>query len=329
MTGLRDEISESLANMTWVSIAVFIGLVPIVISVTWLIARSIAKPLTRLNAVTNQVAKGDLSVRIDNLHGAEVRGLGDSLNIMINRIELLLKAVREEQDTLRNAELDLIQAQINPHFLYNTLDAIIWLAEAGEKQQVVDMVVALSSFFRTSLGHGEAMVTLNQEEKHVQSYMQIQHVRYQDILVYEINIPEEFRHTLIPKITLQPLVENALYHGIKNKRGKGRIAVSAQQGSGGYIVITVADNGIGMTEERLRLVRDQLNGGKNRDAIGDVHVARNGTPFGLYSVNERLRLRFGPEYGISITSVYGEGTEVKIRIPETIPLRPALKNGGM
>ncbi|MDR1559669.1 MAG: sensor histidine kinase [Clostridiales bacterium] len=311
MEELRDKINKNLGVMTWAGAAAFAALIPIALYVSWKISRSIAKPIHHLSDITNQVAQGDLSIRVEALRGAEVRALGDSLNIMIERIQELLAKVTSDQTILRKAELELLQAQINPHFLYNTLDTIIWLAEDGQKKQIVDMVGALSDFFRTSLNQGADMITLQEEERHVRGYMQIQRVRYQDILEYEIDIPKEFHHVMIPKITLQPLVENALYHGIKNKRGKGRIAVKTR-GDGDALVISVIDNGAGMTEERFLRICTLLNDPRpDKDAAGDSKREI----YGLYNVNERIRLKFGPEYGLNIINAFNMGVTVEIRIP--------------
>ena len=213
--------------------------------------------------------------------------------------------VTAEQKQLRKAEFELLQAQINPHFLYNTLDAIVWSAEAGNQKQVVKMVGSLSEFFRTSLNKGKEMVTIREELQHVRSYLEIQQIRYQDILSYEIDVPTELHNYLIPKITIQPLVENALYHGIKNRRGGGKISVTGELGESDYI-IKVADDGIGMNEERLDQVRRGLTD-KDPDS---------GKIYGLYNVNERIRLEFGEEYGISIDSAYEKGTTLTVRLPQ-------------
>lgn len=213
--------------------------------------------------------------------------------------------VKEEQKLLRKAEFDLLQSQINPHFLYNTLDAIVWSAEAGNQKQVVSMVGNLSDFFRLSLNKGKENVLIREELQHVRSYLEIQHIRYQDILTFEINVPEEFNEYKIPKLTIQPIVENALYHGIKNKRGGGKITIYAEE-KRDHFTIVVEDTGKGMDEERLRQVRKAI---------------RNGTPeknvvYGLYNVNERIRLNFGEGYGIHLESVLNKGTRVRIRLPK-------------
>ncbi len=213
--------------------------------------------------------------------------------------------VKEEQKQLRKAEFDLLQSQINPHFLYNTLDAIIWSAEAGNQKQVVNMVGNLSDFFRLSLNKGKETVLVHEELQHVRSYLEIQKIRYQDILSFQIDVPETFNEYQIPKLTVQPVVENALYHGIKNKRGGGTITITGEEKKD-YYSITVEDTGKGMTEERLREVRKAI---------------REGTPgqnvvYGLYNVNERIRLNYGEEYGLHIESQFDKGTRVVIRLPK-------------
>jgi two-component system sensor histidine kinase YesM len=256
-----------------------------------------------LSNITNQVARGDLSVRSNIKNGVEVKVLSDSLNIMIEKLSNLIETVKEEQTLLREAELKCLQEQINPHFLYNTLDTIMWLAESSKHNEVVEMVEYLSQYFRTSLSKGNDRISLQEEILHVRSYLQIQQIRYEDIMQYEIDIPEELYEICIPKITLQPIVENALYHGIKNKRGKGRITIEGRRDSDN-IIITVTDNGLGMTEVRLNQVMDGLKLGNKK---GDC--------YGLFNVNERIRLHDGEDYGISIRSKYSEGTQVDICIP--------------
>ena len=277
----------------------------LVIILSYYIPRSITMPITRISRVTDQVAKGNLSVRAAAESGAEARMLSDSLNAMIDKINELLDQVTTEQIRLRKAEFELLQAQINPHFLYNTLDTIVWLAEAGDQKRVVSMVGNLSDFFRTSLNQGKDIISIREELAHVRSYLEIQQVRYQDILRYEITVPEDLYEYKIPKITIQPLVENALYHGIKNKRGQGTITVSGKRNENGF-VLYVRDNGIGMTQERLKEVR-----------AGIQKLSYTGKEiYGLYNVNERIRLNFGETYGISIESTYGEGTCVSISLPD-------------
>ncbi len=308
MEHLRAQVSEELDDIVVVGAGTFAALFVLALSMSVIIPNSIAKPIQYFNSITKQVAMGDLSVRVHSVHGAEVKSLASSLNMMIEKIENLLLAVKKDQTTLREAELELLQAQINPHFLYNTLDTIIWLAEAGKQGEVVEIVGALSDFFRTSLNHGNGMFALREEEKHVRSYLQIQQVRYQDILEYEITIPEALKDVMIPKITLQPLVENALYHGIKNRRGGGKISIYASVVDD-TVCITVEDNGIGMTPERLLAVTSQLSRKE------ELQQKRKHDSYGLFNVSERITLKFGQQYGLVISSVYGEGTKVQVVIP--------------
>lgn len=300
----REAYQAVYANMLTYAIIAFVCITLVCIFVSYYIPQSITKPIRRLSEITDQVAKGNLAVRSDVRTGAEVSVLNDSLNTMIDKINELVEQVKVEQVRLRKAEFELLQAQINPHFLYNTLDAIVWLAEAGEQKKVVSMVESLSGFFRSSLNQGKDIVTIKEETQHARSYLEIQQVRYQDILQYEIDIPNELEPYLIPKITIQPLVENALYHGIKNKRGVGKIIITGKKQED-FFIIKVEDNGIGMTEERLLKVCDRI---QNK-------VLAENDIYGLYNVNERIRLNFGEQYGITIESEYMKGTVVSVKLP--------------
>ena len=301
----RQQYQDFFVNMIRFSIIAFTLILVLFLFLSYYIPLSITSPIRRLTQVTDQVAKGDLTVRSDVTGGVEAQVLSDSLNTMIDKINELLEQVKTEQIRLRKAEFELLQSQINPHFLYNTLDAIVWLAEAGEQKKVVSMVGSLSDFFRISLNQGQDILDVKEELQHVRSYLEIQQMRYQDILQYEICVPEELNHCQIPKITLQPLVENALYHGIKNKRGKGMIRIEGEL-DGEDCILLITDNGKGMTPERLEQVRKGIRNRKVRET--DI--------YGLYNVNERIRLNFGENYGITITSTYGEGTCVTVRLPQ-------------
>ena len=300
----RTQYQNFFVEMIRFSVVAFAAIFVLITALSYYIPLSITRPIRKLSEVTDQVAKGDLTVRSDVRTGAEVSVLSDSLNTMIDKIDELLEQVKKEQVRLRKAEFELLQSQINPHFLYNTLDAIVWLAEAGEQKKVVSMVGSLSDFFRTSLNQGKDIITIKEELQHSRSYLEIQQMRYQDILNYEIDVPEELHRYLIPKITIQPLVENALYHGIKNKRGPGRIVISGRKEED-FLILQIEDNGIGMRKERL----DQVKEGMNQKIPTEKDI------YGLYNVNERIRLNFGEKYGLSIESTYGEGTVVSIILP--------------
>ncbi len=266
------------------------------------LSRSIADPLVALSQRAQEVKEGDLSLREPvRSEVPEIQTLSVGMEQMIARLDAQMKESQQRQESLRKTELALLQAQINPHFLYNTMDTIIWLIEAEKTEEAVDMVSNLSDFFRHSLSKGEDVITLEEEELHVRSYLQIQHVRYKNILEYTVDIDPELHGALIPKLTLQPLVENALYHGIKLKRSVGLIRISGHR-EGGDVILQVEDNGIGMTRERLESLQSAM---KSNTRVG----------FGLSAVHQRLQLQFGEEYGLSIASSEGIGTRVTVRIP--------------
>ena len=270
------------------------------------IMTNITGPIRRLCEMTRQVGKGDFAVQAREGSDDELAVLNSSFNRMVEEVGKLVEDIRIEQLNLRATELKLLQAQINPHFLYNTLDTIIWLAEAGDSEQVVTLVSALSDFFRTTLSKGRDYITVREEEAHIRSYLQIQRLRYRDILEYEIQIPEELYQYQILKLTLQPLVENALYHGIKNKRGMGHIRVTGES-LGDRLVFRVWDNGKGMEPEELERVRKLIWGSQ---AGGD-----GPSGFGLFNVAQRIFLNYGAEYSLSIDSEAGEWTESVVEIP--------------
>ncbi len=266
----------------------------------------ITEPIRNLCEVTKVAGSGNFGVRVREESGDELVQLSVSFNQMVEQIGNLVEGIRVEQMNLKATELKLLQAQINPHFLYNTLDAIIWLAESGEKEQVVYMVSALSDFFRTTLSKGRDFVSVGDEEVHIKSYLKIQQFRYRDILEYEIRIPEELHEYQILKMTLQPLVENALYHGIKNKRRLGHILVEGKKEED-TLVLTVRDDGMGIKPEKLDYIKKVI--------AGDLQDYENPSGFGLFNVEQRVRLNYGAQYGLRINSVYGEWTEVEIILP--------------
>ena len=302
-------VSVNLRNMAvqtfqWTALLMLIIII-IAFFLSIFIPESISRPIREIANVTNQVAQGDLSVRVKGENGMEARMLSGSINIMIEKLSGLLETVKIEQENLRKAEFELLQAQINPHFLYNTLDTIVWLAESGDQREVVNMVESLSDFFRTSLSQGKKCITLEEERCHVESYLKIQQIRYRDIMEYEIDIPEKFYNYYIPKITLQPLVENALYHGVKNKRGKGKITIKAYE-EGENLILEVADNGQGIRNERLEEIEKGLEKNTPYEKEGF---------FGIRNVNERIRLLYGENSGITIKSQYKKGSNVYILLP--------------
>jgi len=273
----------------------------------WGISRSIYIPIKKLHDVTSTITKNDLQALMTSDNVDEITELGMSFNIMIGKIKDLLDSKVKEQEYLKKAELRALQAQINPHFLYNTLETIIWMAEAKQTGRVIEIVSALSSFFRISLSKGRDWITIGEEIERTRSYLTIQKMRYRDILDFKIEIDDQTLDNTILKLILQPLVENALYHGIKNKRNGGIITVRAIQKNDAEIILEVEDNGIGFTPEKLALVQADLE-----DDSGDIRLEAG---FGIDNVNKRIKLYYGRQYGLSIRSVYQVGTCVKLLIP--------------
>jgi two-component system sensor histidine kinase YesM len=277
------------------------------VTATWAISRSIYIPIKRLHDVTTTITKNDLQALVNRDNIDEITELGMSFNIMIGKIRELLDAKIKEQENLKKAELRALQAQINPHFLYNTLDTIIWMAEGQKTDQVVEIVSALSSFFRISLSKGRDWITIGEELERIKSYLTIQRMRYQDIMDFKIEADEEVLDNTILKLILQPLVENALYHGIKNKRGGGTIIVRAKQTNDNEVLLEVEDNGIGLTAEKVAQLLAELN-----DDSGDMKLESG---FAMGNVNKRIRLYYGRQYGLSIRSEYTTGTCATLVIP--------------
>lgn len=273
---------------------------------------SITKPISEILHNIKKVGKGEYktigAVPADCI---EIQELDAGTRKMAGRIEGLLENVRKEQDAQHLTELQLLQAQVNPHFLYNTLDTIVWLVEGGMQQDAVDMITSLSVFFRTSLSKGKDIIPLAEEERHTLSYLEIQQSRYRDIMEFEINIPSELDGVMVPKLTLQPLAENALYHGIKNKRGKGKILIEGFD-LGDDMMLRVTDNGQGMTPERLHEVQESIRSGERAG-------------FGLAAVSERIALYYGPGYGLKISSTEGEGTVMEVYMAKKINLDNSLR----
>lgn len=264
----------------------------------------IIQPVNIMLDKVKKVGRGKFDMIPIEAEIEEIEELDEGINKMARKISALLENVRQEKEMQHLTELQLIQAQVNPHFLYNTLDTIVWLIEGGMTDDAVEMISSLSIFFRTSLSKGNDIIPLSEEERHTLSYLEIQQYRYRDILEFEINIPKELSGIPVPKLFIQPLAENALYHGIKNRRGKGKILIEGREEEDA-LVLTVSDNGQGMTPERLHEVQEAIR-------IGE----RAG--FGLAAVAERIALYYGPGYGMKIFSEEGKGTTVEIRLGKNI-----------
>lgn len=269
------------------------------------LSRLIVLPIKRL---TDNVSVEDVTsiANVSSGGAREIQILSDKINELLSRVRQLIEQVKEEQEKKREAELSLMQEQINPHFLYNTLYSVQQLCELDESKEASAMVLALSNFFRTGLSRGEDVITIDTEINHVKNYLVIQHMKYGDKFEYEIEIAPDIRDCRILKLTLQPLVENALHHGIQNQAGKGMITITGKRESG-RILFEVRDTGAGMARERLEQVRKSMNQEEGYSQVS----------FGLRNVYSRLMLYYDGEAGLEIESVQGRGTVIKVYIPVT------------
>ncbi|WP_322902868.1 sensor histidine kinase [Paenibacillus campi] len=307
---LQEIVSEAERIRQLIIFSVLLSILFVII-IHFFLTYRLTQPIQLLKHKMRLTAEGYLEAKVNPVGNDEISDLGQSFNIMVEKIKELLKQSILKQQLLQKAELRTLQAQINPHFLYNTLDSIVWMAEAGKGESVIQLVKALSQFFRLSLNKGRDWVTIRTELAHARSYLIIQQMRYRDILAYELQVAEELQEYPILNMTLQPLIENAIYHGIKNKRGKGMITISGYEENDAVVVLTVTDNGVGITPERLAFLRSELDHPARTE---DDDSYEGG--FGLLNVHQRLRLYFGEQYGVQLNSVVGEWTEISIRIPQ-------------
>ncbi len=272
------------------------------------LAQYIKDQYRHLEAFAGQLADGKLDAPPPAVETEELRPLTASMSVMADHLSRQIEQNKKEQENLKKSELRMLQAQINPHFLYNTLDAIMWQAEAKKTDEVISITRALSDFFRISLSSGQDWITIEQERKHLEGYLSIQKVRYRDILDYTIAIDDGIKDEIILKLLLQPLVENALYHGIKSRRSGGSIRVTGTR-EGNELVFRVQDTGTGIPPERLEEIRSSLS----RDDQ-PIRAGARGSGFGLKNVDLRLRLYYGMARGLSIESG-SSGTTVLFRLP--------------
>ncbi|WP_025698992.1 sensor histidine kinase, partial [Paenibacillus forsythiae] len=266
------------------------------------LSKIIVSPLLQVTKAMRKVKEGDLNIASPVTTQDETGLIATVFNSMVRQIKELLEAITEEQGRKREYELALIHAQIRPHFLYNTLDTIYVLNDLGLNEEARDTTKALADFYRVVLSKGNELIPLSGEIGNVRDYLNIMQVRNPDVLRYEIEILEELEGVLVPKLSLQPLVENAIYHGLKTKGSQGVIVIRARR-EGGDAAISVEDNGVGMSPEQVLRV--------TQFASGSIRPAS----IGIYSVHERIKLYFGEPYGLTVRSRPGEGTIMEIKVP--------------
>jgi two-component system sensor histidine kinase YesM len=314
MEVVRQTIAGRVTIFLRVSLVILALIVLMNIILTHFLTKQIIDPIQSLYQATEAYARGDFTHKVESRATNELGTLAERFDRMGDEIRKLMRTNARKEREKETLEMKLLTAQINPHFLYNTLDTIVWLTEAKENEEAIRITNALSEFFRVSLSNGRDIVTIEEEERHIRSYLEIQQVRFQDVMEYEVDIPENLKGYAIPKMTLQPIVENALNHGIRHKRGKGLIRVSAQL-RGDHILLTVEDTGAGMTRDQLDAYRQML-------LTGEATMERMGHGFGVANVVRRLKIHYGAEVDLAVYSRVDEGTRLVISLPKKIPFVP-------
>lgn len=276
--------------------------------VALMLARNITKrlyrPINKVVAKMNDVSKGDLGTRIyvEDMD-SDGRKLADGFNIMMDEIDVLMEQVKEEQRQYDKMHFVALQAQIQPHFLYNTLECIHWQALAGGNEEISTMVKALAQYYRICLSEGKEIIPLTMELEHIRNYLIIQNMRYGNIISFEENVPDQYAYVMVPKLILQPLVENSIYHGIRVKegvKGKVKIAISESEDS---VCLTVSDNGVGMEAERIDYINSHI-----AETEGNIG-------YGITNINKRIELMYGEQYGLHFLPNEGGGICVEIKLP--------------
>lgn len=301
----EKDILAGASRIQWIVLAVTLVILVLVAAAATLAARNLSNPIRYLSKQVKRFERGDFSVSFQIDQRNEIGVLATGLTRLSDSVEQLLNEVREEQEQKRKAEMRALQAQIQPHFLYNTLGSIKHLIDLEERERASVMVGALTRYFRIGISKGAELITVAEEIEHVRSYLLILNIRYNQDFDYAIEVDEELLTLRIPKLTLQPVVENAVYHGIKNKRGKGMVTITGYADEDG-VVLEIYDNGQGISPERLAQLRHSLQA----DSAGD-----NALSFGLWNAHRRLVLQYGPAYGLVLDSEEMKFTRVTVRLP--------------
>ena len=270
------------------------------------ISDKISNPIKRLDGSVREIESGNLDVEIVPSGSYEVEHLGKSIKNMLGRIKVLMSDLVAEHNAKRKSEFDTLQSQINPHFLYNTLDIIVWMIENENSDKAVNIVTALAKFFRISLSKGKNIITVKDEVEHVRNYLMIQNMRFKNRFEYSIDVDEEVLSYSSLKLMLQPLVENAIYHGMEFMDGDGEIDVKVFK-EDDSLYFTITDNGLGMSEDMVETLLSK-----------DFVPSKKGSGIGVKNVNERIKLYFGSEYGLKVESEPDEGTKITIHLPAVV-----------
>ena len=275
-----------------------------VFGITYLLSLIFYKPLEKIVSAMQKIENRNLDVRIDDNRGDEYHKVYKGFNDMVTELKRLINDLVNEKLLKKEADIKLLQAQINPHFLYNTLESIHSIAKIKKVDEIARMVSALSKFFRISLSGGKDLVTLKDAIDLALNYLTIQNIRFNGKISYNINVPDELTGCIVPKLILQPVVENSIYHGIEKRKGDGLLTISAQTRNN-ELQLVVEDNGVGIPEKELFDLRKSIE-------IDNFEDSKN---FALKNLNRQIKLKYGSDYGVNIDSIEGTGTVVSIRLP--------------
>ncbi|MEK5025529.1 sensor histidine kinase [Paenibacillus sp. FSL M7-1046] len=303
----EKDILEGATRIKYISLVLILFILIVFIVAAAVVARNLSNPLRYLSKQVKRFERGDLGVSFELDQHNEIGVLARGLSGLVASVAQLLETVRSEQEKKRQIELQAMQAQIQPHFLYNTLSSIKHLIDMNERQRASTMVSALTSYFRISISKGREIIPVREEMEHVRSYLMILNIRYSQEFDFEIKVEDELLELPILKLTLQPLVENAIYHGIKNKHGHGFLSISGRR-EGDYAVFKVYDNGHGISRDKLSQLRASLES----ETVGHEAIT-----YGLWNAHRRIVLHFGSRYGLKLDSEEGLYTQVKVYLPYT------------
>ena len=302
-------INKDLAGIQYLTVIIIVLTIIIGVTVSVIIAQSLISPLEKTVNALEKFSRGDFAVRLKENRCDEIGKLNRIFNKAIKEINELMQKVTQSEILNKEMEFKTLQSQMNPHFLYNTLDTINWLAFKEKQTEICNLVAAISSLIRASISNKKSIITIEQELDYVKNYIYIQHIRYKDRFDTIYDIDESLLKQAVPKLIIQPIVENAIIHGIENSKNKNLLYISIKR-ENECIVIIVKDTGIGMTDEKVsELLKEPLN------AEGDEQKAH--TNLGLYAVHKRIQLMYGDLYGLTVQSQAGEGTTVTLHIPFT------------
>ncbi len=302
VSSVQELITDGLREITRISVVTTVLVLAAALMMSLVLSRVLSSPIHELILAMRRFEQSADNFTYEPVTGVrEVQNLSVSFEHMVKKVQRLMATVREEEINLRKTELKALQAQINPHFLYNTLDSISWMCEQGKNAEAVVMVNALARLFRISISRGHELIPIRSEVQHAQSYLQIQSVRYKEQFSYEFDVEEDCMEYLCNKITLQPIIENAINHGVNGLVDEGHIDIRVHS-DGEDIVFCVEDNGVGMEPEQIEAIFQRRADGKSG--------------IGIKNVNDRLKIWFGEKYGITIESVPDEGTRVYVRMPK-------------